>query len=104
MAQWKAAQGAVNDDDPFIKLDAASVIGDNTELVLTDVKTKMAIWSEETQNKARGTRGRLQSALKQNPGIKIHYQFKTSRAAEAAQNFLEGNDFADIVVVTVRGQ
>ena len=89
---------------PFIKLDAASVFGDNTELVLTDVKTKMAIWSEETQNKARGTLGRLQTALKQNPGIKIHYQFKTSKAAEAAQHFLEANDFADIVFVTVREQ
>ncbi|MDY0872749.1 hypothetical protein [Dongia rigui] len=89
---------------PFIKLDAASVFGENIELVLTDVKTKMAIWNQETQNKARVTLGRLQSALRQNPGIKVHYQFKTREAAEAAQNFLEANDFADIVVVTVREQ
>ncbi len=87
---------------PFIKLDAASVFGDNTGLVLTDVKTKMAIWSKETQRKARDTLNRLRIAAEQNPDLKLHYQFESAKAAEAAQSFIDANGFGSLVFVTVR--
>jgi hypothetical protein len=88
----------------FVKLDLASVFGEGAEAVLVDVKTKMAIWDKQTQDKARNTLERVKYALLQNPGYKVTYEFKTEKAAQAALNFIDKHNYSRFIEVRVRGQ
>jgi hypothetical protein len=104
----KYADPALRYDNPnprgynYIRFDSAYVPEGQNYTVLVDSKTKLAIWSKETQKKTVATLERAKRAVQQNPGYRLMYEFDTEEAAEEARIFIRDNKFSAYVQVGVR--
>jgi hypothetical protein len=104
----KYADPALRYDNPnprgynYIRFDSAYVPQGQNYTVLVDSKTKLAIWSKETQKKTVATLERAKRAVQQNPGYRLMYEFDTEEAAEEARIFIRDNKFSAYVQVGVR--
>ena len=85
----------------FIKFDGIEVEGGVTSLI--DAKTDVPYWSKAGMEKIKGTLGRISEAKKQNPGIKVIYEFPNETAAGHLRSWIDKNNFYDgIVEIRVR--
>jgi filamentous hemagglutinin len=75
---------------------------DGSHYLIIDAKTKLAVWSEESQRKVFTTMKRVKSALRQNPGFKAVYEFPNQKVADEALVFIKKKDFQDVIKVRVR--
>jgi hypothetical protein len=104
----KFADPALRFDNPnprglnFIRFDSAFAAADNSHTVLVDSKTKLAIWSRETQKKTINTLERAKHAVIQNPGHKVMYEFDSETAAEEALAFIRKHGYSQYIEVGVR--
>ncbi|HDS1675611.1 TPA: hemagglutinin repeat-containing protein [Stenotrophomonas maltophilia] len=87
----------------FIKFDGIEAVG-NEKILLIDAKTKLAIWSPSTQREVLSTMGRVRSALEQNPGFKVVYEFPNEKVAAEARFFIRQNGMDDVISVRTRNQ
>ena len=70
---------------------------------LIDAKTNIPYWSKSGMEKIKGTLGRISEAKKQNPGIKVIYEFPNGTAAGHFRDWLKTNrNFNNIVEIRVR--
>lgn len=95
--RYENSLGGVN----YVKFDGYALNAAG-ELTLIDSKTKLAIWSESTQRDVLATLKRVESALEQNPGVKVVYEFPNAVAETAAKSFIDRNDFGKFVTTRVR--
>ena len=86
----------------FVKFDGIEPQADGSSSMLIDAKTKLAIWSPATQKSVLETLGRVKSAIQQNPGYKVVYEFPNEKVAFQAREFIKVNGFDDIVTTRVR--
>ena len=85
----------------FIKFDGIEV--ENGVTYLIDAKTDVPYWSKSGMEKIKGTLGRISEAKKQNPGIKVIYEFPNETAAGHLRSWIDKNNFYDgIVEIRVR--
>lgn len=109
MASEKPAVPALRYTNPnergvdFIKFDGIEAVG-NEKILLIDAKTKLAIWSPSTQREVLSTMGRVRSALEQNPGFKVVYEFPNEKVAAEARFFIRQNGMDDVISVRTRNQ
>ncbi len=75
---------------------------DGSHYLIIDAKTKLAVWSEESQRKVFTTMKRVKSALRQNPGFKAVYEFPNQKVADEAEFFIRDEKFDDVIQVRVR--
>lgn len=97
-------QNPNNRGNNFIKFDVAGLAEDGKTIELVDTKTKLAIWSAGAQGTTSATLKRVQSALDQNPGYRVVYEFPNERAAKEAREYIRANGFAKYVAVRVKKQ
>lgn len=106
VASQKSGVPALRYDNPggvnYIKFDGVEQAVDGTKVLLIDAKTKLAIWSPATQEEVRKTLRRVESALKQNPGYKVVYEFPNARVEAAAKQFIKDNELSHVVLTRVR--
>ena len=85
----------------FIKFDGIEV--ENGVTCLIDSKTNIPYWNKGGMETVKGTLKRISEAKKQNPGIRVIYEFPKKEAAEKMNNWLNNNPgFIGIVEVRVR--
>ena len=85
----------------FIKFDGIEVEGGVISLI--DAKTDVPYWSKVGMEKIKGTLGRISEAKKQNPGIRVIYEFPNETAAGHLRSWIDKNNFYDgIVEIKVR--
>ena len=85
----------------FIKFDGIEV--ENGVTYLIDAKTDVPYWSKSGMEKIKGTLGKISEAKKQNPGIKVIYEFPNETAAGHLRSWIDKNNFYDgIVEIRVR--
>ena len=85
----------------FIKFDGIEVQNGVTYLI--DAKTDVPYWSKLGMEKIKGTLGRISEAKKQNPGIKVIYEFPNETAAGHLRDWIKNNPkFNGIVEIKVR--
>jgi filamentous hemagglutinin len=75
---------------------------DGSHYLIIDAKTKLAVWSEESQRKVFTTMKRVKSALRQNPGFKAVYEFPNQKVADEAIDFIRDEEFSESIKVRVR--
>lgn len=56
--------------------------------MLIDEKTKLAIWRPSTQKSVLDTLQRVKSAVDQNPGYKVAYEFPNQKVEAQAKAFI----------------
>jgi len=86
----------------FIKFDGVEKGVDGSHILLIDAKTKLAIWGAETQKAVMDTLRRVKSALDQNPGYKVVYEFPNKKIEAQAKAFIRANGFGDVVSTRTR--
>ena len=85
----------------FIKFDGIEV--QNGVTCLIDAKVNIPFWNKGGMETVKGTLRRISNAKKQNPGIRVIYEFPKKEAAQKMNNWLNNNsDFIGIVEVRVR--
>ena len=85
----------------FIKFDGIEVEGGVISLI--DAKTDVPYWSKVGMEKIKGTLGRISEAKKQNPGIKVIYEFPNETAAGHLRDWIKNNPKSNgIVEIKVR--
>ncbi len=87
-----------------VKFDGIEKAADGTNILLIDAKTKLPIWNESTKNDVVKSFRRIESALYQNPGYKVMYEFPDEKSAAKAAEFIEQQGFEDVINVRVRQQ
>lgn len=108
VASQKPGVPALRYDNPnangvnYIKFDGVEKAVDGTNVLLIDAKTKLAIWSPATQKEVMRTLERIESALKQNPGYKVVYEFPNAGVEAAANRFIARQGMSDLVATRVR--
>lgn len=88
----------------FIKFEVSGVSPDGKYIELVDAKTKLAIWSRGAQETTAATLRRVKSALDQNPGYRVVYEFADEMLADEAREFIQRFGFKNYVTVRVRAQ
>ncbi|WP_434991194.1 hypothetical protein, partial [Xanthomonas melonis] len=88
----------------FVKFDGLEKGPNGDSILLIDAKTKLAIWNESTQSSVLDTMRRVKSALQQNPGYKVVYEFPSAKAEAQARKFIRDSGYNDFVSTRVRGQ
>ncbi|MCD0244373.1 hypothetical protein JWH11_00840 [Xanthomonas melonis] len=88
----------------FVKFDGVEKGPDGNSILLIDAKTKLAIWNESTQSSVLDTMRRVKSALQQNPGYKVVYEFPNAKVEAQARKFIRDSGYNDFVSTRVRGQ
>lgn len=86
----------------FIKFDGIETAVDGSSVMLIDAKTKLAIWSPSTQKSVLDTLQRVKSAVDQNPGYKVVYEFPNQKVEAQAKAFIRSNGFDSIVSTRTR--
>ncbi|MEE4738159.1 hypothetical protein V2K57_17430, partial [Pseudomonas alliivorans] len=66
-------------------------------VMLIDEKTKLAIWHPSTQKSVLDTLQRVKSAVDQNPGYKVAYEFPNQKVEAQAKAFIRSNGFDSVV-------
>jgi len=86
----------------FVKFDGVERGADGSSILLIDAKTKLAIWSPSTQKSVMDTLQRVKSAVDQNPGYKVVYEFPNVKVEAQAKAFIRANGFGEIVSTRTR--
>lgn len=86
----------------FVKFDGVERGADGSSVLLIDAKTKLAIWSPSTQKSVMDTLQRVKSAVDQNPGYKVVYEFPNVKVEAQAKAFIRANGFGEIVSTRTR--
>ena len=86
----------------FVKFDGIETAVDGSTVMLIDAKTKLAIWSPSTQKSVLDTLQRVKSAVDQNPGYKVLYEFPNQKVEAQAKAFIRSNGFDNIVSTRTR--
>ncbi|NWF10477.1 hemagglutinin repeat-containing protein [Pseudomonas salomonii] len=86
----------------FVKFDGVETAVDGSSVMLIDAKTKLAIWSPSTQKSVLDTLQRVKSAVDQNPGFKVVYEFPNQKVEAQAKAFIRSNGFDSIVSTRTR--
>ncbi|MBD8093921.1 hemagglutinin repeat-containing protein [Pseudomonas fluorescens] len=86
----------------FVKFDGIETAVDGSSVMLIDAKTKLAIWSPSTQKSVLDTLQRVKSAVDQNPGYKVVYEFPNQKVEAQAKAFIRSNGFDSIVSTRTR--
>ena len=84
----------------FIKFDGIEV--ENGVTYLIDAKTDVPYWSKVGMEKIKGILGRISEAKKQNPGIRVIYEFPNETAAGHLRSWINDNGYDGIVEIRVR--
>ena len=85
----------------FIKFDGIEVEGGVISLI--DAKTDVPYWNKVGMEKIKGTLGRISEAKKQNPGIRVIYEFPNETAAGHLRDWIKNNPKSNgIVEIKVR--
>ena len=85
----------------FIKFDGIEV--ENGVTCLIDSKTNIPYWNKGGMETVKGTLKRISEAKKQNPGIRVIYEFPNETAAGHLRSWIDKNNFYDgIVEIRVR--
>ena len=85
----------------FIKFDGIEV--ENGVTCLIDSKTNIPYWNKGGMKTVRKTLERISEAKKQNPGIRVIYEFPNETAAGHLRSWIDKNNFYDgIVEIRVR--
>ncbi|KPC53154.1 hypothetical protein WG78_08690 [Amantichitinum ursilacus] len=104
----KPAVPALRYDNPFpngvnyIRFDGIETPPDGSTLLLIDSKRQLPLWIPEAQNDLKDSLTKIKSALEQNPGFKVVYEFPNLKAANAAQKFIDQTGFTSTISVRVR--
>ncbi|WP_160165266.1 hypothetical protein [Xanthomonas phaseoli] len=88
----------------FIKFDGIEKGSGGESILLIDAKRKLAIWNDSAQNSVIDTLQRVKSAVQQNPGYKVVYEFPNAQVEMEARAFIKERGYNDIVSTRVRGQ
>ena len=86
----------------FVKFDGIEKAADGSSVMLIDAKTKLAIWSPSTQKSVMDTLQRVKSAVEQNPGFKVVYEFPNQKVEAQARAFIRSSGFDNIVSTRTR--
>lgn len=86
----------------FVKFDGIEKAADGSTILLIDAKTKMAIWNQAARESVLKTLDRVRSAVEQNPGYKVIYEFPNAKVEAQAKEFIRENSFNNIVTTRVR--
>lgn len=70
--------------------------------MLIDAKAKLSVWSPSTQKSVLDTLQRVKSAVDQNPGYKVVYEFPNQKVEAQAKAFIRSNGFDSIVSARTR--
>ena len=85
----------------FIKFDGIEVQNGVTYLI--DAKVNIPFWNKGGMETVKGTLRRISNAKKQNPEIRVIYEFPNEAAAEYFRDWLKTNrNFNNIVEIRVR--
>ena len=85
----------------FIKFDGIEV--ENGVTCLIDSKTNIPYWNKGGMETVKGTLKRISEAKKQNPGIRVIYEFPNETAAGHLRDWIKNNPkFNGIVEIKVR--
>ncbi len=85
----------------FIKFDGIEV--ENGVTCLIDSKTNIPYWNKGGMKTVRKTLERISEAKKQNPGIRVIYEFPNETAAGHLRDWIKNNPkFNGIVEIKVR--
>jgi hypothetical protein len=104
----KMAVPALRYDNPnergvnFIKFDGVETAKDGSMLLLLDAKIKLPLWSDSTKREILNTMQRVKTAIEQNPGYKVVYEFPNAKVERQAAEFIRESLFDDIVTTRVR--
>ena len=108
LATGKLAVPALRYNNPkldginFVKFDGIEKAADGSTVLLIDAKTKLAIWNQAAQESVLKTLDRVRSAVQQNPGYKVVYEFPNAKVEAQASNFIRRNFLGGIVTTRVR--
>jgi filamentous hemagglutinin len=86
----------------FIKFDGVETAKDGSMLLLLDAKIKLPLWSDSTKREILNTMQRVKTAIEQNPGYKVVYEFPNAKVERQAAEFIRESLFDDIVTTRVR--
>ena len=86
----------------YIKFDGIEVGSDGSNILLVDAKRQLPLWNNSAKDDLLATFVKIESALRQNPGYRVMYEFPNERARKAAQEFLERTGYDRIVYTRVR--
>ena len=84
----------------FIKFDGIEV--ENRVTCLIDSKTNIPYWNKGGMKTVRKTLERISEAKKQNPGIRVIYEFPNETAAGHLRSWINDNGYDGIVEIRVR--
>ena len=84
----------------FIKFDGIEV--ENGVTYLIDAKTNIPYWNKGGMKTVRKTFERISEAKKQNPGIRVIYEFPNETAAGHLRSWINDNGYDGIVEIRVR--
>jgi len=84
----------------FIKFDGIEV--ENGVTCLIDSKTNIPYWNKGGMKTVRKTLERISEAKKQNPGIRVIYEFPNETAAGHLRSWINDNGYDGIVEIRVR--
>ncbi|MBR8656524.1 hemagglutinin repeat-containing protein, partial [Achromobacter sp. Marseille-Q0513] len=108
LATGKLAVPALRYNNPkldginFVKFDGIEKAADGSAVLLIDAKTKLAIWNQAAQESVLSTLRRVRTAVEQNPGYKVIYEFPNAKVEAQANKFIRDNDFDKIITTRVR--
>ncbi|WP_205408505.1 hypothetical protein [Xanthomonas arboricola] len=88
----------------FVKFDGVEKGADGNSVLLIDAKTKLAIWNGSTQKSVNDTLLRVKSAVQQNPGYKVVYEFPNAKVEAEARKFIRDSGYDSFVSTRVRSQ
>jgi hypothetical protein len=84
-----------------VKFDSYEISSDGATLFMKDQKTKLVL-NKRSIKELQNRFGRIRSALEQNPGIKVLYEFPDEKTKDAAANFIQRCGCSDIISARVR--
>ncbi|MGF2040641.1 MAG: hypothetical protein RMZ43_036030 [Nostoc sp. CmiVER01] len=87
----------------YIRFDGIEKGADGSSTLLIDAKKQLPLWSEGAKRDLLDSLDRVKTAVEQNPGYKVMYEFPNEKAAQAAKEFLTVNKLDKVVSVRVRG-
>ena len=88
----------------FVKFDGYEVLPNGQTMLLIDAKMRLPVWSESTRSKSLETLRRVKTALDQNPGFRVMYEFPSETSRQEALQFIRDNGFSEVIKTRVRGQ
>ena len=86
----------------LVKFDGYEVLPDGQTMLMIDSKVRLPLWSEGGRAKIVETLQRVQSALNQNPGFRVVYEFPDEASKLEAIDFINKAGFSKDIQIRVR--